>query len=261
MSHSGVPQILKFLRSLNGGMTQEQVAGRLNVSTSLIAKFETGRLVPMPDTAKLLDELFGSGDLVQSTSAAARRTTPQEWFRQWPDMEREAVAIRWHEANYVPGLLQTEAYARAVLTSGLLDADEVEAQVALRMERQAAVFGRERMPVCTFIVDELALLRGEPRSMLKEQLAHLVEMSTRPKIFIHVVPRSAGLYVGQMGPLILASLPGGSDAAFLEDQAGGRVLAEPDQVAAMARAWDAIRSVALPRDMSRDLIVRMADEL
>ncbi|GIG90867.1 helix-turn-helix domain-containing protein [Plantactinospora endophytica] len=260
MSNNGVPQILKFLRTLNGGMTQEQVAARLNVSTSLIAKFETSRLVPMPDTAKQIDELFGSGDLVQSTAAAARKTTPQEWFRQWPDVEREAVAIRWHEANYVPGLLQTEAYARAVLTSGLFDADEVEEQLTLRMERQAAVFGREKPPVGTFVVDELALMRGEPRPMLKEQLAHLVEMSTRQLVFIHVVPRSAGLYAGQMGPLILASLPGGGDVAFLEDQAAGRLLAEPDQVAAMARAWDAIRSVALPRDMSRDLIVRMANE-
>jgi len=259
VSNDGLPLILKFLRG-NQGMTQEQVAERLSVSTSLIAKFETGRLVPMPDTAEQLDGVLGSGSLVRELATKARKGGAPEWFQPWPEIEREAVSLRWHEPNWVPGLLQTEAYARAVLRTGLLNSDVAEEQLALRLERQAAVFGRERPPVCTFTVDELALLRGEP-SLMKAQLAQIAEMSTRQLVFVHVVPRSAGLYVGQTGPLVLAALPGGSDVAYLEDQAAGRVLTGPDQVAAMVRAWDAIRSVALPRDMSRDLIARVANEL
>ncbi|MEN3610684.1 DUF5753 domain-containing protein [Plantactinospora sp. ZYX-F-223] len=146
------------------------------------------------------------------------------------------------------------------LRAGLLNGDEAEEQLALRLERQTAVFNRERPPVCTFIVDETALMRG-PADLMKDQLERLVERSMEPLIFVHVVPRSAGLYVGQTGPLVLASLPGGNDVAYLEDQAAGRVITDPDRVAALVRAWDAIRSVALPRDMSRDLLMRMVKEL
>ncbi|MFY1673441.1 helix-turn-helix domain-containing protein [Plantactinospora sp. WMMB334] len=259
MNNSDLPLILKFFRG-SRGMTQEQLAGRLSVSTSLIAKFETGRLVPMPDTAPRLDEALESGDLIQKLSARARKEGAPDWFQQWPEIEREAASLRGHESNFVPGLLQTEAYARAVLRAGLLSDDEAEKQLALRLERAAAVFRRERPPVCTFTVDELALTRG-PADLMKDQLEHLADLSTQQLIFVHVVPRSAGLYVGQTGPLVLASLPGGGDVAFLEDQAEGRVITDPDRVAALVRAWDAIRSVALPRDMSRDLITRMANEL
>ncbi|MBE1488473.1 transcriptional regulator with XRE-family HTH domain [Plantactinospora soyae] len=245
---------------MTNGVTQERLAERLRVSTSLVAKFETARLVPMPDTARNLDEVFGSGELIQELAVDARKGVPPEWFQPWPEMELEALSLRFHGPNFVPGLLQTEEYARAVLNAGLLNPDEAEERLALRMQRQAAVFGREKPPICTFILDELALMRGSP-TLMKPQLEKLAEWSTRQLVFVHVVPRSAGLYVGQTGPLVLAALPGGSEAAYLEDQAAGRVISEPDNVAAMVRVWDAIRSVALPRDMSRDLIVRMASEL
>ncbi|MBF9133003.1 helix-turn-helix transcriptional regulator [Plantactinospora sp. S1510] len=259
MRNTGLPKIIKVLRSTHG-VTQERLAERLRVSTSLIAKFETARLVPMPDTARNLDEVFGSGDLIQELATDARKALPPEWFQAWPEIELEAVSLRSHEPNFVPGLLQTEEYARALLNAGLLSPDEAEERLTLRMQRQTAVFGREKPLVCTFVIDELALMRGSP-TLMKPQLEKLAEWSTRQLIFIHVVPRSAGLYVGQTGPLVLAALPGGGETAYLEDQASGRVIADPDQVAAMVRVWDAIRSVALPRDMSRDLIVRMASEL
>ncbi|GIG89870.1 Scr1 family TA system antitoxin-like transcriptional regulator [Plantactinospora endophytica] len=89
---------------------------------------------------------------------------------------------------------------------------------------------------------------------MQDKLLRVVEAADR-------IPRSADSYVGQTWPLVLASLPGGSDVAYLEDQAEGRVITDPDRVAALVRAWDAIRSVAPPRDMSRDLIARMANEL
>ena len=230
------------------------------MSTSLIAKFETARLIPLDDTAKLLDGLYGSGTLIQENAREARSTAPPDWFQPWPDYEARAVSLRWYEPTFVPGPLQTEQYAREVLAAGLLTPDEAEERLALRLERQAVALGGDRPPIATFIVDEFALMRGEPAT-LKEQLDHLVELSKQPRVFIHVVPRTAGLYVGQSGNFIVASLPGGVDVAYLEDQLSGKVVTDLDLIAKAVRAWDAIRSVALPRDMSRDLIQRMADEL
>ncbi|MEO3742450.1 helix-turn-helix transcriptional regulator [Plantactinospora sp. B5E13] len=251
---------MKYLRAAKGGLTQERVAEQLNVSTSLIAKFETARLVPVEDTARSLDEFFGSGDLIQGLALDVRKMGPPEWFRPWPELERDAASLRSHEPTYVPGLLQTEAYARAVLAVGLHTPDEVERHLAIRLERQTAVFGQEKPPVCTFTVDECALLRGD-QAIMREQLAHLAQMSRQPRLSVHVVPRSAGFYAGLTGNFVLASVPGEGEVAYLEDPLDGKVITDPDRLAAMARTWEAIRSVALPRDLSRDLILRMASEL
>lgn len=114
--------------------------------------------------------------------------------------------------------------------------------------------------MCTFILDELALLRGDP-AVMKEQLAHLAAMAERPRVFVHVVPRSAGIYAGLMGNFILASLSGAGMVGFIEDQVAGKLITDPERLTTLNQTWDAVRSVALPRDMSWDLIRRMASEL
>lgn len=87
------------------------------------------------------------------------------WFRPWSDVEELATSLRAFQANVIPGLLQTEDYARAVLMSGPLVNEDIESLVAARIERQAAVFERARPPMCVFVVDEAALQRGEPEVM------------------------------------------------------------------------------------------------
>jgi len=260
VSSNGVPRTLKFLRTLNGGMTQEQLAQRLSVSTSLIAKFETARQIPLPDTAEQIDDVFGSGTLVQETATDARNAVPPDWFQPWPEYEAQAEMLRAYQATYVPGLLQTEAYARAVLAVGMLAPEVAEQRLAHRLARQVTVFDRRTPPVTSFIVDEAALRRGDP-VMMKEQLLHLVDMSRSDRVLLHVVPVDAGLYAGQSGNFILATLPDGATVAYTENPVDGRTYEEPAKVAALVNAWEAIRSVALPQDMSRDLIARMAEEL
>ncbi|MDG4834685.1 helix-turn-helix transcriptional regulator [Solwaraspora sp. WMMD1047] len=259
MSNNGVPRILKFLRA-QAGMTQEQLAERLSVSTSLIAKFETGRLIPMADTARMIDGVVNSGNLVQETSAEARKGVPPEWFQPWPEVERDATAIRWHDPSIIPGLLQTERYARSVLTSGLLTAAQSEEFTAHRLGRQSTVFDRDDPPLCQFVIDECALRRGD-RDILIEQLQWLIEIGTRPRVFIHVIPASAGLHVGLSGPFMLATLPDGRSVGFVDDQLEGRLITSTAKVVALDRAWQALSAVILPRDLSRDLIKKIASEL
>lgn len=261
MSHNSVPRILKFLRASHGGMTQEQLAARIKVSTSLIGKFETGRLIPLPDTAEQLDAIFGSGMLVQEAADDARKDAPPEWFRPWPEVEREAVAIRWHESTIIPGLLQTEAYARGILTSGLLTEAQAEEHVSLRLQRHAAVFERDEPPVCQFTIDQNALgQRGDP-VVMKEQLLHLVEMGERRRLFVHVIPYCAGHYPGENGPFMLARLSNETTVGYVDDQMEGRLITDPRRVAALERSWQAVTAVALPCDQSRDLMMRLVKEL
>jgi transcriptional regulator with XRE-family HTH domain len=260
VSNNGVPRILKFLRALHGGMTQEQLAQRLHVSTSLIAKFETARQVPMPDTAEQIDQVFGSGTLVQETADDARKTAPPDWFRPLAEVEKDALTIRQYEPNVIPGLLQTEEYARAILHSGILTPAKADEYLTIRMTRQSDVLRQDDPPVCQFIIDENALRRGDPEVM-RRQLEYLVEAGADPRVLIQVTPASAGWHPGQNGPLTLATLRDGSTVGFVDDQVAGRLVTDPRLVADLERAWQAICGVALPRDQSRELIMKLVKEL
>ncbi|MFY1689208.1 helix-turn-helix domain-containing protein [Plantactinospora sp. WMMB782] len=256
-----LPTRLKGLRA-ERGVTQDQVADAVQVSKSLIAAFETSRLSPKQDTAAALDAFFESGDEIQKLSTEARknrRPTPS-WFRPWRDLEETAVILRYFQATLIPGLLQTEAYARAVFAStGMLSDEEVAARVASRMERQAAILDRADRPTFAFIVDAAALRCG-PAEIAKEQLQHLADTSARPNIFVHVVPDTAGLHAGRSGSFSLATQEEGDTAALLDDFYEDRVIVEPSRVTGLERTWQAIAAVALPCEQSRDLILRLVND-
>ncbi|WP_422769742.1 helix-turn-helix domain-containing protein [Plantactinospora sp. WMMC1484] len=256
-----LPVILKRLRA-ERAVTQDQVAEAVQVSGSLIAAFETNRLVPQADTAERLDAYFGTGDEIQKASAEARkqgRPSPQ-WFRPWRQVEDTATTLRYFQLSLIPGLLQTEAYARSILDSGLRSAREVEEQLAARMERQLAVLDRDDPPVCSFVLDVAALRCGDPQ-LTKAQLLHLADTGARPGIFVRVVPETVGMYPGRSGPFALGTLDNGGMVGYLEDFFEGRVLAEPGRVTALDRTWQAVSAVALPRDQSQDLILGMVRDL
>ena len=255
-------ELMDLLRRLRAEavLTQEQLATRLNVSTSLIAKFETGRLTPMADTAAHMDRVYGTGDEVQRASARVRDRLKPRWFLPWEQAEQRAVTLRSFEASVIPGLLQTEAYARSVLDDGSRSAEEVDEQVSIRLSRQPAVLDREDPPTCTFILDADALRCGPP-TVAKEQLQHLVDVGLRPNIFVRVIPGSVRDHPGRSGAFIHATLENGESAGYTEDLFEGRVTVDPVRLGRMDRLWHAVCAVALPCDMSRDLISKLVDEL
>ncbi|MEQ4305212.1 helix-turn-helix transcriptional regulator [Plantactinospora sp. B6F1] len=258
---SNLPARLKGLRA-ERGVTQDQVAESVQVSKSLIAAFETSRLAPQQDTAATLDAFFETGDEIQKLSTEARknRKPGPSWFRPWRNVEETAVILRYFQATLIPGLLQTEAYARAVFAStGLHSDDEVANRVAQRMERQAAILDREDRPAFVFIIDAAALRCGPPE-ISKDQLLHLADTGARSNIFIHVVPDSAGLHAGRSGSFTLAILEDGGTVGLLDDFYEDRVIAEPTRVTDLERTWHAIAAVALPCDQSRDLILRLVND-
>ncbi|GIG91078.1 DUF5753 domain-containing protein [Plantactinospora endophytica] len=145
------------------------------------------------------------------------------------------------------------------METALSGAEEMEKRLALRLERQRAVFEQDDPPLTTFVIGEVALRVGDPK-VLREQLEHLLQFSARPRVIVHVVPATAGLWLGQSGPFVIASFEEGPDVAFLEDHLQGRVITDPRPVAALQRSWEIVRAVALPRDLSRDLILKLVNE-
>jgi transcriptional regulator with XRE-family HTH domain len=246
------------------GLSQDQLGQRLVFSGDLVGKIETCERAPTPDFAARCDGVFPHLDgLFGRLLELARRWDgpyPQ-WFRDWIDAERRATSLCWWEPLVVPGLLQTADYARAILGAGP-DAleDELEQMVAARIERQA-ILDRPRPPMLWVVLDETVLYRcvGSPKIM-HEQLLHLAELAGRPRIAIQVVPARVGVHAGLLGGFAIASVEGAPDIVYLETSADGQVAEKPSVVAQVTLRLSTLRAVALPRDDSRDLILKVAEE-
>ncbi|MEU2615912.1 helix-turn-helix transcriptional regulator [Micromonospora sp. NPDC007271] len=230
------------------GETAESLADRVGVDPKTAARWVTPGRVPHPRHRAAVSKALGR-EVGELWPEVVRRREPA-WFRPWAEVEQEASALRSFETSVLPGLLQTEEYAHAVLSSGPLADDEVEGYVAARLARQAAVFDRPRPPLAIFVIDEAALRRGEPEIM-QPQLDHLVAMAQRPRVLLHVLPLRAGFHPGQAGPFVIATIDDGDDVAYLDDQAAGRTTKD---VAPLWQVWDTLRSIALPRDQTIQLL-------
>ncbi|WP_327023696.1 helix-turn-helix domain-containing protein [Micromonospora sp. NBC_01739] len=182
------------------------------------------------------------------------------WFRPWQEIEREATTLRSYQPLVVPGLLQTEAYARAVLSGGgLIPRSEVERVVAHRMSRQL-ILQREEPPRLTVVLDEAVLRRpvGGP-AVMREQLLALAESAGQPHIRVYVVPSTVGEYAGINGPFVLATAEDHRIAGYLDNQLQGQVVSEHDEIAAILAVWENVRGETLSRWQSVDLIREVAE--
>lgn len=243
------------------GMSQEVLAKELNYSASLVAMVEQCRRVPRQEFTRRCDDALGTGGILSRIREKLRREALLPWFREWAAAEQQAVALRWYEPLVVPGLLQTEAYARALLTGAgrfRFTADEIEQHVASRLERQE-VLHRENPPHFVAVLDEYALRRaiGGP-AVMRAQAQHLLELGARPRVHLHVVPGTAGAYPGLNGAFVLATLDGGEDLAYLDNQLQGQIADRPADVQSLRDTWEAVRAEALPHQRSVELIEEVA---
>ncbi|PZF94638.1 XRE family transcriptional regulator [Micromonospora deserti] len=242
-------------------MSQSALAEALSYSAALVAKVETRERRPSQDFARRCDAVFGTDGRFERIQKRINEETVVPWFRDWVGIEQEATALRTFEPLCVPGLLQTEGYARALLSGGGLFApDEIDQQVTARIDRQG-VLTRDRPPLLSVVVDEHLLRRriGGPEVM-RDQLRHLVKVgSTLPRVRIQVVPTSAGAYVGLGGPFVIATAPQGEDLVYLAGQRHGQVIDRADYVRQMVEVWESIRGEALSQQQSLDLMAEVAE--
>ncbi|GAB1689468.1 DUF5753 domain-containing protein [Krasilnikovia sp. M28-CT-15] len=182
------------------------------------------------------------------------------WFRDWLVFEREATLIRWFDPSIVPGLLQTEDYARAIFAgSRLIDDEEIERRVGARLERQE-VLNASCPPDLLTIIDEGALRRpiGSPEVMAA-QCERLLQCAERSTVRIHVVPTTAGAYAGLAGPFVITK-GDEFEVAMVDTPWPVQVLHRRDAVDSLIRRWEAIRGEALPRTQSIDLIKEVREQ-
>lgn len=237
------------------GLSLVQLAEIVNSSKSTLARIETADLMPPPDIPSRLDMAFGTDDRFHGLYELARREIHPDQYKRYMDFELRAELIDQYGAQAVPGLLQTEEYARTFLRCQKdLSADQVEERVTARMSRQERQRS-ENPPLRWAIIDEAVLRRrmGSAACMY-EQLASLLEQVDTPDSNIQVMPFSAGLHSLLGGALTLLTLPDGTSVAYEEGTQAGHLYEDPAAVKKWRRQYEVVRANSLSLAESADLI-------
>ena len=247
-----------------GGLTQEQLAKLMGYSPSVIAKLETCRTLPSPQHAGQADKALRAPGTFGRMRQAMLNGAYEPWVRAFLDMEERATVLRNWEPLVVPGLLQTEGYARAMIRAGRPgDTDAaVEQLVTARMSRQAIWERQDPPPPMLFVVLGEAVLRqrvGDAKVM-REQLGRLVEAAGNPRITIQVLPFAGAAHPGLLGPLLVASFENDRDAAYLDNALDGMVTERRQEVSRVALLYEKLRTEALSPQASTEMIMKVADE-
>ncbi|MCX4473662.1 DUF5753 domain-containing protein [Micromonospora sp. NBC_01655] len=240
------------------GETAESLAGQVGVDPKTAQRWISPGRIPRPRRRSQIAGIVGR-DVEDLWPAVLKRREPP-WFRPWVEIEREAVALRGFELAWVPGLLQTEAYARATLAGETLSPSEIDELVAARVGRQA-ILHRLRPPMVVAVVDETALRRPATRNghaLMREQCEHLAACAELPCVQVQVVPAGTPVYPGMGGPFILAEMPDGARVSHVDGQVQAQIIAEQADIATLERRWARIVGEALPRAASLDLIREVA---
>ncbi|MFI1578697.1 Scr1 family TA system antitoxin-like transcriptional regulator [Embleya sp. NPDC020630] len=242
-------------------MTQREMAKRAWMAPSLLNKIEAAKRLPTEDLSKLADELFETGDRFQRLWPLVIRYAYPTWFRPFVELEEAATIIRSFQVQVVPGLLQTERYARAILAARRPEANQLEEQVTARMQRQR-IFERADPPEFRAVLDENALRRRWGSSeIMREQFERVIELAQQPRFVIQVIPYEAGGHAGVGGPFAALTLDEGPDVVYVDGFLQGQILASPAEVKAAQRAYDLLTAEALSTTRSMDLIASVLKEL
>lgn len=253
------------------GITREKAGYSIRSSESKISRMELGRVSFKTRDVEDLLTLYGVTDEAERTSllSLAKEANVAGWWHSYSDvlpswfptyvgLEAAAHLIRSYEVQFVHGLLQTEAYAHAVVSRGMKGASEAEIdkRVALRMERQKYLVA-ESAPEFHCVLDEAALRRpyGD-REVMRGQLQHLIEISERPNVRIQVMPFSFGGHAGESGAFTVLSFPESdlTDVVYLEQLSSALYLDKREDIAQYERAIKQLQGDSPSPAESRDLL-------
>ncbi|MEO3855773.1 helix-turn-helix transcriptional regulator [Acrocarpospora sp. B8E8] len=240
---------------LAANLSQEQLGEMINFSTGMISFIERAERAPRREFVELCEKALGlDGELLRLWPLITMESSPQ-WFRPWLQIEPDARTLRTWQPLLIPGLLQTEEYARAILSGEPgMKPEQIEEAVAARMHRQT-IFERSTPPMFWVVLDEGVLSRpvgsGE---VMHNQLKHLIDMAGHPFVTIQLAPLDSRATCGLEGGFVIAQLAGQADTVFLESATLGYVTNRPEEVSAVTVRYEAIRAEALPATLSMKLI-------
>ncbi|ROQ69545.1 helix-turn-helix protein [Streptomyces sp. 840.1] len=237
------------------GLSLVQLAEIVNSSKSTLARIETADLMPPPDIPSRLDVAFGTDDRFHGLYELARREIHPDQYKRYMDFEARSEVIEQYGAQALPGLFQTEEYARTFLRCQEdLTCEQVEERVTARMSRQERQHSQSA-PFRWAIIDESVLRRQMgSRACMHEQLASLLEQVDTPNSKVQVMPFSTGLHSLLGGALTLLALSDGTSVAYEEGIAAGHLYEDPAVVKKWRRQYEVLRANSSSLAESAELI-------
>ncbi|PRW62788.1 Scr1 family TA system antitoxin-like transcriptional regulator [Actinopolyspora mortivallis] len=253
------------------GLTQERAAAALDMSTSALSRKENGDVATSVHEARSMMDLYDIRD--DELLDLARAARQRGWWRAYGiedrgyvDLETEACSVLDFQVTTVPGLLQTEEYARALFLSGRfgVSSQQINNDVAVRMIRRERLTELENPLRLRAVVDEAALRRTVGReSVMREQLAHLLEQADIPTVELQVLPFGAGAHCAMNGAFTLLEFPDPADpdVLYVEYPTGSLHVEKASEVKAGRVLFEDLRSTALDVGESKRLIKAIAEQL
>ncbi|WP_405390790.1 DUF5753 domain-containing protein [Streptomyces sp. NBC_01102] len=244
---------LRERRGLSLRQLSEQVGG---YSHSYLGRVELGDQLPSEALVTSLDQFFDSDGVLADLLDMVHESLIPEYSRTFLSKEPAAERIQVFTSSLVPGLLQTQDYARELFRRSLpRDSDDVRNErVGIRMRRQR-ILDREDAPPYWAIMDEAALRRSaRDRSIMAGQMLHLLSIGIRPRVVVQVLPFSAGMHPMLGGGVTLMTLKDGETIAQVESFASEEGVSSARPVVDLTERFDLARSMALTQDESLDLI-------
>lgn len=236
------------------GLTQDGLARRIGFSQSTVKNIESGYRVPTREQARLLDEAFDTAGTLRRLEARIRAAPISPSFRPFVTAEADARSLKTFQHTIVPGLLQTEDYARTLVEAYPgLSRDDVAARVAARLNRQL-VLDIEEPPWLWAVIDEQVLRRDVGGSeVMTAQLAKLAEFARRPRVTIQVLSADRP-HTALLGGFIIAELARQPAVAYLDNVLEGQTVQDPAMVEMATVVFDTIRTDALSGGESLEFI-------
>jgi transcriptional regulator with XRE-family HTH domain len=268
---------LRTLRQ-KAGMSRAKAASLLHVAPITVRRMEAAEVTLKIPYVRLLLPAYGvSEDEVEVFLQLADEANKPGWWQRYHDilpdwfggyvsLEESARTIRSYEPHFVPGLLQTEDYARAILTTGSVgryQPDSVERHVALRLERQT-ILRRPNAPTLWVVMDETALLRPVGSAdLMRAQLDRLVEAAELPNVTLQIAELAAGHHPGTYSPFVLFrfAIPDIPDMVYVEYLTGALYLDQPAEVSEHTEALDRMAAHAGSARHSKEILQRYRREM
>lgn len=255
--------VLQALRE-HQGLSREEFGELVRFSKHTVASVELGRRMPDSVLVERAEEVLGNtGALRRAYPNLARQPGLAAWFRRWAGLEQLAVTLYTYECRLIPGLLQTETYARTLFTYQLppQDDEQIEAQWLARAECQRLL--RERPNTAFGFILEEHLFRRHTGGVevTRELIDHVLEMAELRNIEIQIMPTKRENHAGLDGPMQLLETPETQWFAYCEGQRAGLLISEPKEVSVLQQRYARMRSQALTLTDSVSLLQRMRGDL
>lgn len=247
---------------VRAGMERLEFGSLTGYSVSTIAAYEQGRRVPPPRFIDKADEVLDAGGVLQEMKEEVARAQYPAFFRDAARLEGEAVELHVYATKAVPGLLQSDEYARAVFTMWrpLLAQDVIEERVAARLARQE-IFSRMPQPTISFVIEEAVLRRPlGGRAVMRGQLEQILLYGQRRNVEIQVMPTDLDEHAGLEGPFTLIETRDGRRIAYVEGYRDSRLHTERRAVRELEEQYGILRAQALAPRASLAFVEKLLGE-